>query len=156
MKPRFSIDAVAGPDVAVDALLARHFFDMRAGSPEVSCHVMTAQDLRNSGAFLFALRSQTGKVLSVGALKPFKDGVELKSMHTAREIRGLGYGKAVLQSLLETARNQGAKDAWLETGSEPGFAPARALYRGAGFEVCPPFGTYTADPLSTFMVLKLR
>lgn len=152
----FSIDVVSGPDASVDELLSRHFADMRAGSPEESCHVMTSQDLRNSGALLYALRNRAGEVCAVGALKPFEDGVELKSMHTAHEKRGLGYGGAVLHSLLETARIQGAEAAWLETGSQPSFAAARAMYRSAGFEECLPFGSYTLDPLSTFMVLKLR
>ncbi|PYG25617.1 GNAT family N-acetyltransferase [Pelagimonas varians] len=151
----FTIDAITGPDTAVDLVLSRHFADMRAGSPEESCHVMTSQGLRNSGALLYALRDHSGEVCAVGALKPFKDGVELKSMHTVREKRGLGYGGAVLHSLLETAKFQGAKAAWLETGTQPGFAAARAMYFSAGFEECQPFGSYTADPLSTYMVLNL-
>jgi putative acetyltransferase len=150
------IDAITGQDTEVDLLLSRHFADMRAGSPEESCHVMTSQALRTSGALLFALRSHFGEVCAVGALKPFEDGVELKSMHTAHEKRGLGYGGAVLHSLLETARSQGAKAAWLETGTHPSFAAARAMYRSAGFEECQPFGKYTPDPLSIFMVLNLK
>lgn len=157
---RFTVDMVTGPDLAVDTLLARHFQDMRSNSPEESCHVMTAQDLRNSGSLLLALRDQSNALCAVGALKPFDAGsdtdVELKSMHMAREKRGLGYGGAVLHSLLQTARSKGAKTAWLETGSQPAFKPARAMYLKAGFEECPPFGDYTLDPLSTFMTLKLQ
>lgn len=43
----------------------------------------------------------------------------------------------------------------LETGSDPFFAPARALYAKHGFVPCPPFGSYRPDPLSTFMTLDL-
>lgn len=35
------------------------------------------------------------------------------------------------------------------------FAPARSLYRKAGFSVCDPFGTYREDRNSVFMTLAL-
>ncbi len=148
-----SIDRVVSQDSHVDALLARHFADMRAGSPEESCHVVTAETLRDTGASLFALRDADGAVRAVGAFQAIEGGVELKSMHTAREARGNGYGRMVLTHLLSEAKAQGAKQAWLETGTAESFAPARALYTSIGFQTCPPFGSYHTDPLSTFMTL---
>lgn len=38
---------------------------------------------------------------------------------------------------------------------QPGFAPARALYAGAGFAPCGPFGDYGPSPNSVFMTLRL-
>ncbi|WP_299927723.1 GNAT family N-acetyltransferase [uncultured Pelagimonas sp.] len=149
----FSIAKVVSQDAQVDALLARHFADMRAGSPEESCHVVTADTLRDTGAHLFALHDKDGAVCAVGAFQNIDGGVELKSMHTAREARGNGYGRKVLTHLLSQAKAQGAKQAWLETGTAESFAPARALYKSVGFETCPPFGNYRTDPLSTFMTL---
>lgn len=43
----------------------------------------------------------------------------------------------------------------LETGSMAEFAPARALYAGAGFTECAPFGDYVPSTYSTFMTLEL-
>lgn len=147
-----SVFRVDGADPGADALLARHHADMSAQTPEESCHVMTAQALRESGAQLFALRAEDGSVVAVGALKPFGErDVELKSMHTARASRGQGFGRALLQHLLDEARALGATTAYLETGSEDGFIAARALYEAAGFVYCPPFGDYVPDRLSVFM-----
>jgi putative acetyltransferase len=147
-----SVAAVSEHDAQVDALLARHAALMRALSPAESCHVMTAEALVASGATVYALRDATGDVMAVGALKPLGNGgVELKSMHTAAEARSRGLGRALLVQLLEAARGAGATDAWLETGSADEFAPARALYEGAGFAFCAPFGDYVEDPLSVFM-----
>ena len=43
----------------------------------------------------------------------------------------------------------------LETGAQPEFAPARALYERHGFEYRGPFGDYTDDPNSVFMTKAL-
>ena len=43
----------------------------------------------------------------------------------------------------------------LETGSQPAFAPARALYARFGFLPCGPFGAYVEDPNSSFMTRVL-
>ena len=139
-------------DPAVEAILARHHSAMSAATPADSCHVMTASALRDSGARVYALRDASGTVQAVGALKPLGDGtVELKSMHVAAESRGKGFGKGLLKHLLAEARGLGMTTAYLETGSEPGFAPARAMYESAGFAYCPPFANYVPDRLSVFM-----
>lgn len=150
------IARVVARDPDVEALLTHHHALMRATSPEESCHVMTAEALMASGAQVYALRDAAGKVLAVGALKPLgADKVELKSMHTAQTHRGIGLGRQMLDGLLDVARAQGAASAWLETGSAPEFAAARALYHKAGFAECPPFGDYVLDPLSVFMCRDL-
>ncbi|WGW05901.1 GNAT family N-acetyltransferase [Tropicibacter oceani] len=143
-------------DPAVEAILVRHHSAMSAATPAESCHVMTSDALRASGARVYALRDGSGAVQGVGALKPFgQNAVELKSMHVAAEARGKGFGKSLLNHLLSEARAMGMTAAYLETGSEPGFAPARALYEAAGFEYGPPFGDYVPDRLSVFMSRRL-
>nr|WP_284438335.1 GNAT family N-acetyltransferase [Thalassococcus arenae] len=117
---------------------------------------MTSLELRASGARVFALRDETGSVQAVGALKPLSgDAVELKSMHTLSEARGRGFGRTILDRLLGEARSMGARRVFLETGSAPPFAAARALYERAGFALVPPFGDYVEDPLSVFMARDL-
>lgn len=147
---------VTAPDRRVDALLARHHAAMTAGSPAESCHVMTAEELRASGARLFAARDPDGTISAIGAFRPLSPtAVEVKSMHTASEARGRGLARRVLDHLLQAAREARAEEVLLETGTAPQFAPARALYVKTGFEPCPPFGGYRDDPLSTFMRLGL-
>jgi putative acetyltransferase len=150
------IREVTGQDAQVEAVLARHHALMRATSPEESCHVMSADALRASGARVFALEMPGGEVCAVGALKPFgSDAVELKSMHTLDRWRGQGLGAVLLDHLLAEARNGGAGSAWLETGATDEFIPARRLYEAAGFQTCAPFGDYIEDPLSLFMTTQL-
>ena len=148
--------AVDGPHSDAEALIADHALLMRSMTPEASCHAMDAAGLRKSGSRLYALRDAAGVLCAVGALKPLDgDGVELKSMHVAKHVRGCGLGRALLTHLLSVARADGARQAFLETGSEPGFAAARALYEAAGFAYCAPFADYAPDPLSVFMTRML-
>lgn len=80
---------------------------------------------------------------------------EVKSMRTAPAVRGNGLGMAMLKHLAADARARGVERLWLETGSMEFFAAARALYRRVGFTECGPFGSYRADPNSTFMTMVL-
>jgi putative acetyltransferase len=98
-----------------------------------------------------------GVLLGVGALKHLDPGhAELKSMHVAEEARGRGIGRAILDRLLEVAREGGYRRVSLETGSMEAFAAARSLYASAGFTPCPPFGDYWETPNSTCMTLSLE
>ncbi|GGX42904.1 N-acetyltransferase [Tateyamaria omphalii] len=147
------LDTPANADV--QALLLRHFELMRASSPEESCHVLEPDKLLERDAALFAARDG-GAVLGVGAIAVIEPGHgELKSMHTAAEARGRGVARAILNALLDHARDIGLKQVSLETGSAEMFAPARRLYAAHDFKECPPFGDYVLDPLSVFMTRQL-
>lgn len=69
--------------------------------------------------------------------------------------RGRGIGRALLSFAVDDARTRGVRRLSLETGSMEFFAPARTLYRTAGFVECEPFGGYELDPNSVFMTLEL-
>ncbi len=138
------------PDVPeVAALIDTHFRLMRSQSPPESCHVLPADALSDESIHLFAL-SENGQVMAVGALQDHGYYGEIKSMHTAASARGRGYGRQMLRALLHTASTLGLEHVALETGSAEVFASARGLYRSEGFSECPPFGSYTEDPLSVF------
>ncbi|MEO0938317.1 MAG: GNAT family N-acetyltransferase [Pseudomonadota bacterium] len=142
-------------DPAVRQVLEAHHALMRSQSPAESCHVLDPEELTRAGAVLFAARDGE-TVLGVGAIAPLAaDQAELKSMHTTAAARGRGVGRAILERLTEEARAQGITSLWLETGSAPEFAAARGLYAAAGFTECPPFGDYSVDPLSLFMMRAL-
>ncbi|WP_425038115.1 GNAT family N-acetyltransferase [Primorskyibacter sp. S187A] len=154
MQLRF--EEVLSTDASFDALLQRHFDLMRASSPEESCHVMSADQLRAEGARVFAGRDNDGRAWAIGAFLDIGENrAELKSMHCHDALRGQGAGRALLAHLMAAARSEGMTSLWLETGSAPEFLPAQKLYARAGFEPCPPFGSYKEDPLSLFMTRPL-
>lgn len=150
-----------GADASANALLARHHALMRAQSPAESCHVLTAAELQGQGARLFVGRDEDGTVRAIGGLVAFNGGgmpqgaAELKSMHCHADLRGRGAGAALLVHMLAQARQAGLTTLWLETGSAIAFQPARRLYATHGFAICPPFGHYTHDPLSVYMMRRL-
>jgi putative acetyltransferase len=61
----------------------------------------------------------------------------------------------MVDHLLAVARARGIRRVSIETGNTDAFAPARALYTGAGFQPCEPFGDYVDSPFSTWMTLRL-
>ncbi len=146
---RVSPDA---PDVR--GLLETHLALMRAQSPPESCHPLP-KEAWNAEDIVFFGAYEASMLLGVGALKRGGNSGEIKSMHTRAEARGRGVAQRLLAALLDHARRSGLTRVDLETGSGAEHAAARALYAGAGFVECGPFGDYRADPLSHFMTLSL-
>lgn len=146
-------DDPASPDVR--ALIDAHRAFARRHTPPGNVHALDAAGLVLQDVSLFSVRKD-GVVLGIGALRQI-DGshLEIKSMHTAEAARGRGVGRAMLDHLLDVARSRGCRRVSLETGSTAAFAPARRLYRSAGFEPCLPFGPYGASPNSVCMTLLL-
>jgi len=151
------IIAVADPDADdVRALLARHLTFARGESPPGHVHALPGAAWTDPGLTLFEAR-RDGSLLGVGAIRRLDDThAELKAMHTRAEARGQGVGQAMLAHLLRVARGCGYHRVSLETGTMAAFAPARAMYRKAGFRPCPPFGAYTVNPYSVCMTLALE
>ncbi|MBD3665916.1 GNAT family N-acetyltransferase [Sulfitobacter aestuariivivens] len=150
-----TLQTVSAPDAEIAALLQAHFDLMRSTSPAESCHVMAPESVFDEADVVLAAR-RAGLLLGIGALKAIGPNLaELKSMHTTKAARGQGVGAYLLTALMEAARQMGMQHISLETGTDPLFAPARALYTRHGFETCAPFGDYVDDPLSTFMTRRL-
>lgn len=142
-------------DDRVVALLETHYATARAQTAPGSAHALDPSSLRTPDIRLCAAWSGDD-LLGIGALRALSPGHgEIKSMHVAQRARGRGIGAALLRHLLDAARRGGMRQVSLETGSWPYFEPARALYRRHGFVDCAPFGSYAADPNSTFMTLSL-
>jgi putative acetyltransferase len=132
-------------------LLRRHLDLMHASSPPESVHALDPAELDTADVVFFTLR-EGEVVLGMGAVKRIDDGhAEIKSMHVVAEARGRGLARVLLDHLLAEARLLGYARLSLETGVEPVFASARALYERAGFGYCPPFEGYEPDPNSVFM-----
>ncbi|NKB50606.1 MAG: GNAT family N-acetyltransferase [Rhizobiaceae bacterium] len=147
------VDDLRGPEIA--ALLEAHLDLMRSQSPPESVHTLDLDSLRQPDV-TFWTAWEGGYLLGCGALKQMQNGHgEIKSMHTAKAARGKGIAAKLLAHLEDHARSKGLTRLSLETGSQDGFTPARALYGKFGYAVCPPFGDYVEDPNSTFMTKQL-
>ena len=132
-------------------LLKRHLDLMHASSPPESVHALDPAALDTPNVAFFTLR-EAEAVLGMGAIKRIDAGhAEIKSMHVVAEARGRGLARVLLDHLLAEAGRLGYGRLSLETGVEPVFAPARALYARAGFGYCGPFEGYELDPNSVFM-----
>jgi putative acetyltransferase len=143
-----------GDDVL--ALLTAHLTFARATSPSCHVHALDLDGLRAPEITFFAAR-RGDELLGVGALKALDgDSGELKSMHTNSSARGGGVGAALVEHLLDTARQRSYTRVSLETGTQDEFAPARRLYARLGFTPCAPFGEYTENPYSTCMSIELQ
>ena len=151
------LDDLRDPRIA--AFLEEHLADMRRVSPPESVHALDLESLRRPGIqFWTAWSTPPGNdaLVATAALKRLDAGhAELKSMRTAAPLRGQGVAARMLAHVLGQARAQGYTRLSLETGSQPFFAPARALYAKHGFEDCGPFGAYGPDPNSRFMTRLL-
>ena len=124
------------PDL--ERLFQRHTADMHVDTPPESIHMMDKGALAAPGIRFFVLRDG-GEPLAMGAFKRIDaTHAEIKSMHVLAEARADGFTRLSL-----------------ETGVQPGFAAARALYARAGFRDCPPFEGYREDPNSVFMTKVL-
>lgn len=150
---RIQIENPATADIT--ALLNEHLADMARLSPPESVHALDLNGLTDDAITFWAIRSGR-ELLGCGALKDLgKKHGEIKSMRTATAHRRRGVAARLLAHIIEHARANQYDRVSLETGSQPGFEPARQMYRRFGFTVCEPFGDYHPDPHSTFMTLDL-
>lgn len=139
----------------VRALIADHVGGMSPHSPAWSIHALSADGLRVAEITFWSMRDGDALV-GMGALKAIDDRhAEIKSMRTVEAFRGKGHGAAMLAHLIAEARRRGVARLSLETGAADFFAPARAMYRKAGFAECPPFEGYCEDRHSVFMTRQL-
>jgi len=153
MSMQIAIDPLDGPEVA--ALLRAHLDEMHGISPPDSVHALDLQRLR-APDITFWSAWEDGVLLGCAALRELDPGHgEVKSMHTVPQARRRGVAAALLELLVAEALRRGYRRLSLETGSQPEFAPARALYARFGFGECGPFADYRADPCSTFMTRAL-
>ena len=153
MALRITIDDLTGEPTR--ALLAAHLAGMQQNSPPESVHALDLSALTQPEITVWSAW-QGDDLVGVGALKEL-DATrgELKSMRVDDRFLGTGAGRAMLRHIMAEAQARGIRSLWLETGSEPVFAPARGLYASEGFVECAPFEGYGPDPLSTFMTREL-
>jgi putative acetyltransferase len=139
------------PDVR--ALLDQSDDYFHALYPAESNHLVSADVLGTDRAVFLAARRDRELLGSIAFLLIAPGHAEMKRLFVRAEARGTGLGRRLLNALEEIARDRGIARISLETGIRQ--PEAIALYRASGYQTCPPFGDYTADPLSLFMTKRL-
>jgi putative acetyltransferase len=94
---------------------------------------------RDRAAYFVVVRREDGAVVGGGGMAQLAGGpadtCELRKMYFLPEVRGLGFGQALLDSALVAARKAGFRRCYLETLKH--MDRARALYEKNGFRELP-------------------
>jgi len=150
---RIELDDLSRPPVL--ALLEEHLRNMHEVTPPEMVFAFDASQLKAPGVSFWT--AWDGEwLMGCAALKELTatEG-EIKSMRTPSARRRAGAGRALLNHLIEVARQRAYRALYLETGRQPAFVPAQTLYASAGFRRCGPFGSYRENGNSVFMSLPL-
>ena len=84
------------------------------------------------GAFRVLVADDDATIVGCGGIYPIEPGtVELRKMYFRPEVRGKGWGRSLLEDLMNTAKNGGYTRMVLETASN--LKSAIALYERSGF-----------------------
>jgi GNAT superfamily N-acetyltransferase len=114
--------------------------------PPESRHGFSVDRLIAESVAFVVLRAD-GRPAGCGGIKLFgADCGELKRMFVRPQFRGSGFGEMLVYHLAAHALAKGVALLRLETGIHQ--QAAIRLYERLGFYRIPPFGPYTADPLS--------
>ena len=140
----------------VNALLLKHFKELRSVSPEGSAHVLDIPGLKVDSIKFWSLWEDEN-LIGCGALKFLdKSHGEFKSIRVVDVYRKKGYGFKIINHLISEAKKLDINKLSLETGAGDFFLPARKLFKKIGFVECPPFAHYKEDPNSYYMKLELK
>ncbi|WP_034419544.1 GNAT family N-acetyltransferase [Candidatus Entotheonella palauensis] len=129
------------------ALISELETHLAAGYPSESRHGYSVEKLIRQRVDFFIVRSD-GMAAACGGLQAYDTYGELKRMYVRPVFRGLGFGKLMVNHLVEHAQRQGLPLVRLETGIHQ--KEAIGLYERMGFQQIGPFGEYKPDPLSLF------
>ena len=139
----------------VNALLIKHFIELKSVSPEGSAHVLDIDGLKDPSIKFWSLWEEDD-LLGSGALKFLeKDHGEFKSIRVSDNFRGKGNGIKVINHLINEAKKLNIKKLSLETGAGDFFIAARKLFNKCGFEPCDPFSHYKKDVNSIYMTMLI-
>jgi putative acetyltransferase len=140
---------------ATRALLTLHLSGMHENSPPGHVFALDLSGLQATNVTVWTVWDGDA-IAGIGALKELGDGTaEVKSMRTHPAHLRKGVGAALLEHIIEAARERGARRLSLETGRGAAFEPALALYRRRGFKEGAAFGDYVRSDFNQFFHLKL-
>jgi len=106
--------------------------------------------VRPTGCLLLAIYK--GQSAGCVGLRMLSDGVcEMKRLYVREQFRGLGFGRALAEAVIEEARKIGYNYMRLDT--VPSMDVARALYVSLGFKQTSP---YRYNPIEGAVFMELR
>ena len=141
-------------DPEVDALLKKHFIELRAASPEGSAHVLDIAGLKVKSIKFWSLW-ENKRLFGCGALKFLDDTHgEFKSIRVHDDFKNKGNGIRIIDHLISEAKKLNIKRISIETGASDFFIPARKLFKKCNFKPCKPFAHYKED-LNSIYLTKL-
>ena len=142
-------------NLEVNALLIKHFIELRSVSPEGSAHVLDIAGLKNPTIKFWSLW-EDDELMGCGALKFLdKDHGEFKSIRVNDKFRGKCNGSKVINHLIFEAKKLNIKKLSLETGAGNFFTNARKLFIKSGFKITEPFSHYKEDVNSVYMSMLI-
>ncbi|MBA7664350.1 hypothetical protein ES703_72408 [subsurface metagenome] len=106
--------------------------------------------IQPAGCLLLA--TYKGQPVGCVGLRMLSDGVcEMKRLFVRKQFRGLGFGRALAEAVIEEARKIGYNYMRLDT--VPSMDVARALYASVGFKQTSP---YRHNPIEDAVFMELR
>ncbi len=135
----------------VNNLLAKHFIELKAASPDGSAHVLDIPGLKDPSIKFWSFW-ENDRIFGCGALKLLsKDHGEFKSIRIHDDFRNQGNGIKVIKHLIDEAKKLKIKRISLETGAGKFFDSARKLFKKCDFTPCKPFAHYKEDVNSIYL-----
>lgn len=146
-------DDLTGEDTR--ALLEYHLSGMRDDSPPGHSFALDLTGLQAADVTVWS--AWDGPTLAgIGALKQLdKLHGEIKSMRTAPSHLRRGVGAALLEHIINVARERNLSRLSLETGTGPAFEAALSMYRNRGFRKGDAFAEYAGSEFNQFLHLDL-
>ena len=125
-------------NAAIAAIIRSVMPEFGADGPGFAIHDKEVDDMADAYAHpgcAYFVVERDGRVCGGGGIAPLDDpepGIcELRKMYFLPELRGLGAGKALITTCLDSARNLGYRRCYLETLT--GMDAAQKLYEAQGF-----------------------
>ena len=126
------------------------FFNLDFQNFEEELSNLPGDYVRPTGCLLLAINK--GQSVGCVGLRKLSDGVcEMKRLYVREQFRGLGFGRALAEAVIEEARKIGYDYMRLDT--VPSMDAARTLYVSLGFKQTSP---YRYNPIEGAVFMELR
>lgn len=150
-----SIAPISAHDAEVAALIRLHLAGMHAHSPPDAVFAVDLAGYADPALTLWGAFIDD-RLAGMVALRRLDGALgEIKSMRTHPDFLRRGVARALLDHLIDEARDMGVTRLALETGSGLAFDPALTLYRRRGFTDAEAFGDYNKSAFNQFLELNL-
>jgi ribosomal-protein-alanine N-acetyltransferase len=150
VSPPFRVEWLAGPS-DLDGVLEVD----RLSFPSPWTREMYEEELRQPGtSFILVVRTAAVPVAGYCSYRLVADELQINNVAVRPDHRGRGFGRALVESVLEHGRTAGARTALLEVRRSN--AAAQRLYFGLGFTEVGERPRYYAHPEEDALVLARR